>query len=227
MIKLTTEYEFSNNCNLLYELADRNKSFSYEEFMQKDYKSSEDWGASCIITNNQVITVLNNNDGKGSHYETQLSIWNAMYDLQMSNNQDNITTKEELKKFQQDQIFAYYREEEHIIMRIVNDKSGNAIIAVLFPNTITTSQLALLEAYKAKYGHIIEKIGNEKHQKKDDGIIIFKPKNKSEVHTNKFEDVVTYAKSITDNNKEILKEKFLIGYSLEELKSITSKKIRH
>ena len=224
---MTTEYEFSNNCNLLYELSDRNKSFSYEAFMQKDYKSSEDWGASCIITNNQVITVLNNNDGKGSHYETQLSIWNAMYDLQMSINQDNITTKEEFEKFKQDQIFAYYREEEHIIMRLVNDKGGNAIIAFQFPNTITIGQLALLEAYQEKYSHIIEEIGNEKHQKKDDGIIIFKPKNKSEVCTNKFEDVVKYAKTITDSNKKILKEKFLIGYSLEELKIINSKKNRH
>ena len=118
--------------NDLNDIQKRNNKFSYEEFFSKKYDTVNFRSASCIITDNQAITIINNNDGYDDHVPTLFSILKCIYDLNESNN-ISINRKQLIVEKYSDSL---------IMMRIMNIqtiilKQYIILVAIRFRGTLT------------------------------------------------------------------------------------------
>lgn len=183
-----------------------------------------DNGAIILITPNQVVITRNNPKeggkiGSGSHDDTYDILNKVLYDLPFNKRIIKTESKELEEEFEKE---FQIKNKQNILIRMINE--GKSVIHmrgiyVELPSTITESQLEFLIYLEEQYGIIFKFISNEMVKDGETPLIIYKNKEKQDVLCNSFAPLIDYARdNLVDKNKEVIKEKYIIGKTIEDIK---------
>ena len=175
------------------------KPFDLEDFFNYSYKGNEeepDYGASVIITSNQVISIPNIDGYSGFHFWTQQAAIEEIYDLP-----DELTASDE----------SCALVKKNIRINLTNER-GIKHMLVFFPNEITKGHLDLLNAYQSTYGDIVERISIEYSKGRENSqIVVFDDGSDSDNRSHSFEEAVKYAQTLPIVEEQDLPTEFILG----------------
>lgn len=181
------------------------KPFDLEEFFNHFYSEKDEeerpYGASVMITSNQIIAIPNVNNYAGLHRWTLSIIAAEIYSLP-----DEITNADE----------SCSLADQNICMHLVNEK-GTKQIQVFFPSEITKGHLDLLRAYEKTYGEIIKKISKkyENEGEYNSPIVLCEDANdKDDVWSHSFNGAIKYAETLPKVEKIDTPDEIIIGQVL-------------
>lgn len=175
------------------------RPFDLEDFFNHFYKGNEeepDYGASVIITSNQVISIPNMDEYSGFHFWTQQAVVEEIYDLP-----DELTASDKSRALVN----------KNIRIDLTNER-GIKQIVVWFPEEITKGHVDLLQAYQKTYGDIVEKISIEYSKGRENfQIVVFDDGSDSDNRSHSFENAIAYAKTLPIVEEQEPLTEFIIG----------------
>lgn len=179
--------------------------FDLEGFFNHFYSEKDEeerpYGASVMITSNQIIAIPNVNNYAGPHRWTLNMIAAEIYGLP-----DEIINADESCRLA----------DQNICMHLGNEK-GTKQIQVFFPSEITKGHLDLLRAYEKTYGKIIKKISikYENEGEYNSPIVLCEDANdKDDVWSHSFNGAINYAENLPKVEKIDTPDEIIMGQVL-------------
>ena len=196
----------------------RNSKFDLNEF----YSSNEfghDNGAVIRFTDNQVVSVLNGNNGRGAHGFANENIISAIFGIEYV-----YQSKSFIDPFALSSSFLSSNSRNMIDVRLVSEY-GYSLYSVDFPDKISRKQFELFKAYADKYGDTLRRISEDLTANNKtsgyDGLIGFIDKhNNIDVSTHDINDLVKYAETLVDDDFRLLEDRNIVGYTLDDLRGV-------
>lgn len=197
------------------------KPFDLEKFFNHVFSEDEeetDYGASVIITPNQVITIPNIENYRGYHIYTVEPVVAEIYEL-----------PEELTFSNESELLV----EKNIQMRLINEWEEKKIV-IFFPKKITQGHIDLLRAYQNTYGEIVKEISirYENEGKYRSPIVLCAHSSGDDAYRHSFEKAIEYAQTLPRVEEQEPLQEFILGQVISpdgltlcnsrELKSLNS-----
>ena len=159
------------------------RQFNYRDFFS--YSSTDNHGASGLITPHQALTMRNLFLGMAPHETTLQMMATVIYNY--SNPLIDARLLEDINRLL----------ELSIRMRLRSEK-GQKMIQIFFPDKLTKEQVNLLSAYENTYGKIVEEFSIDYESESEDNspIVIFKDHDGNDNRSHSFEEAVKYAQTL-------------------------------
>ena len=192
-----------------FDVSDMIQAFDFEKFILQNNSFNWENGAYLIITDNQLIMGYTRDFGKGPH---EHAIANA---VRVINGFDFFdSTKDTFR-------VDYDTNKEYIKARILNEKlTGKLILFDLYKlKSISENQYKLFEYFYEKYNEVIKRASVD-----NDTIVHFSNNKFQSFASDDLTLMKEYLKTIIDYDKEIKKDKKIIGISIEEIEKKDGRK---